>query len=73
MGVSVINNSIALIFTFCTGVWMDSETLAQVFVSIGVLSLAFFMTTLPMQYWGKAARRMTAARYTKFINTRDGY
>lgn len=73
VGVSVINNSIALIFTFCTGIWMDTQTLAQVFIAIGVLSLFFFLTTIPMQYWGKTARRKTAGAYNKFINKRDGY
>lgn len=71
VGVAVINNSIALLFTFCTGIWMDTQTLSQVFIAIGVLSFVFFMTTAPMQYWGKTARRKTAARYTKFVENRD--
>jgi MFS family permease len=73
VGVAVINNSIALIFTFCTGIWMDTQTLAQVFVAIGVLSFVFFMTTLPMQYWGKTARRKTKGMYESFIDRRDGH
>lgn len=73
VGVAVINNSIALIFTFCTGIWMDTQTLAQVFIAIGVLSFVFFMTTLPMQYFGKTARRKTAVAYNKFIENRDGH
>ncbi|KAI5464440.1 membrane transporter [Mariannaea sp. PMI_226] len=72
VGVAVINNSIALIFTFCTGIWMDTQSLSQVFIAIGVLSFFFFMTTLPMHYWGKAARRKTAGMYNRFILSRDG-
>ncbi|KAF7554054.1 hypothetical protein G7Z17_g3151 [Cylindrodendrum hubeiense] len=73
VGVAVINNSIALIFTFCTGIWMETQTLSQVFIAIGVLSFVFFMVTAPMQYWGKTARRKTAAMYTKFVESRDGH
>lgn len=73
VGVAVINNSIALIFTFCTGIWMEHQTLAQVFVAIGALSFVFIMTTAPMHYWGKGARRKTAAMYNKFLEKRDGY
>ncbi|KAK7415567.1 Major facilitator superfamily transporter [Neonectria punicea] len=71
VGVAVINNSIALIFTFCTGIWMETQTLSQVFIAISVLSFVFFMTTAPMQYWGKTARRKTAARYIRFVEKRD--
>ncbi|KAM0550252.1 hypothetical protein ACHAPJ_009102 [Fusarium lateritium] len=73
VGVAVINNSIALIFTFCTGIWMETQTLAQVFVAVGALSFVFFMTTAPMQYWGKSARRKTALMYINFIQERDSY
>lgn len=73
VGVAVINNSIALIFTFCTGIWMDTQTLAQVFIAIGVLSFVFFMTTAPMHHFGKMARRKTKGIYTKFVEARDGF
>ncbi|KAG4266607.1 hypothetical protein FPRO03_01891 [Fusarium proliferatum] len=72
VGVAVINNSIALIFTFCASIWMDSQSLTWVFTIIGLLSFAFFMTTAPMQYWGKSARRGTAPMYCRFIEHRDG-
>lgn len=73
VGVAVINNSIALIFTFCASIWMANQTLAQVFVTIGVLSFVFFMTTVPMQYFGKTARRKTKILYIKFVEKRDGF
>ncbi|KAF5650041.1 major facilitator superfamily domain protein [Fusarium sp. NRRL 52700] len=72
VGVAVINNSIALVFTFCASIWMDAQSLTWVFTIIGLLSFAFFMTTAPMHYWGKAARRWTAPMYCRFIERRDG-
>jgi hypothetical protein len=51
---------------------MDSQSLTWVFSIIGLLSFTFFMTTAPMHYWGKAARRWTAPMYCRFIEHRDG-
>lgn len=72
VGVSVINNSIACIFTFTAQLWLDAESLAKTFIGIGVLSCVFLLTTVPMIYWGKTCRRMTRKRYENFLRIRDG-
>ncbi|KAJ5481551.1 hypothetical protein N7475_000363 [Penicillium sp. IBT 31633x] len=72
VGVSVINNTIGCIFTFTAQSWLDAQTLAQVFIAIGVLSFCFIMTTVPMIYWGKACRKMTRKQYEDFLRLRDG-
>jgi MFS family permease len=72
VGVSVINNTIGCIFTFSAGYWMDAQTLAQVFIAIGVLSFFFIMTTIPMIYWGKRCRQLTRKQYETFLQIRDG-
>jgi MFS family permease len=72
VGVSVINNTIGCIFTFSAGYWMDAQTLAQVFIAIGVLSFFFIMTTIPMIYWGKRCRQLTRKQYETFLRIRDG-
>ncbi|KAJ5154928.1 uncharacterized protein N7500_010367 [Penicillium coprophilum] len=72
VGVAVINNTIGCIFTFTAQSWLDAQTLAQVFIAIGVLSFCSIMTTVPMMYWGKKCRQMTRKKYEAFLLLRDG-
>lgn len=72
VGVAVINNSLACIFTFTCSLWLDASGLADTFVAIGVLSLVFQLTTIPMMIWGKTFRRWTYNKYQRFLDLRDG-
>ncbi|KAI7493618.1 MFS general substrate transporter [Hortaea werneckii] len=72
VGVAVINNSLACIFTFCVSLWIDASGLQDTFIAIGVLSFAIQLLKLPMIYWGKASRRWTADAYRRFLYIRDG-
>ncbi|CAM1502513.1 Fc.00g044970.m01.CDS01 [Cosmosporella sp. VM-42] len=71
VGVAVINNSLAMIFTFVASYWLDTG-LQDCFIELGVLSFVILMTTLPMIIWGKSSRRWTKDRYLNFLNIRDG-
>ncbi|CAF3455350.1 hypothetical protein FGSG_02675 [Fusarium graminearum PH-1] len=71
VGVAVINNSIATIFTFVCSYWIDTG-LQNCFIELGVLSFVIIMTSLPMAVWGKASRRWTLERYANFLRIRDG-
>jgi hypothetical protein len=71
VGVAVVNNTIGMIFTFGTGSWFEAQSVTDVMCIIGGLSALFIMTSLPMMYWGKTARRWTLVRYKDFILTRD--
>lgn len=72
VGVAVINNSIGMIFSFVTSPWMAASGTQNTFIAAGVLAFAALATSLPMAWWGKAARRMTRDRYTRFVADRDG-
>ncbi|EGP86637.1 unnamed protein product [Zymoseptoria tritici ST99CH_1A5] len=72
VGVAVINNTLACLFTFTTSYWIEASGLADTFIAIGVLSFVFQMTTVPMMIWGKACRRWTYQRYQRFLYLRDG-
>ncbi|PIA96064.1 putative MFS-type transporter [Cercospora beticola] len=72
VGVAVINNTLACIFTFLASRWIDASGLANTFIAIGVLSLVFHLTTIPMQIFGKTCRRWTYNRYQRFLELRDG-
>ncbi|KAM0352529.1 hypothetical protein ACHAPU_002198 [Fusarium lateritium] len=71
VGVAVINNSIATIFTFVCSYWIDTG-LQNCFIELGVLSFVIIMLSLPMAIWGKASRRWTLERYANFLRIRDG-
>jgi MFS family permease len=72
VGVAVINNSLACVFTFVTSYWIDGSGIGNTFIAIGVLSFVFHMTTVPMMIWGKDCRRWTQTRYQRFLSLRDG-
>ncbi|CAK4034435.1 MFS-type transporter [Lecanosticta acicola] len=72
VGVAVINNSLACILTFTCSYWLDASGLGNTFIAIGVLSLFFQLTTVPMIIWGKTCRRWTLRQYQRFLYLRDG-
>ncbi|ENH66204.1 hypothetical protein FOC1_g10008231 [Fusarium oxysporum f. sp. cubense race 1] len=71
VGVAVINNTLATIFTFVCSYWIDTG-LQNSFIELGVLSFVIIMSSLPMAIWGKASRRWTLERYANFLRIRDG-
>lgn len=71
VGVSVINNTIALAFTFGTGPWLGAQSVSGVMIIMGVLGFAFIMTAAPMMMFGKRIRRSTLGRYKRFLELRD--
>ncbi|EME81046.1 uncharacterized protein MYCFIDRAFT_26224 [Pseudocercospora fijiensis CIRAD86] len=72
VGVAVINNTLACIFTFTCSYWIDASGLSNTFIAIGVLSFFFHLLTIPMMVWGKACRRWTYKGYQRFLYLRDG-
>lgn len=72
VGVSVINNTIGCIFSFVAQDWIDKQGVSKTFITLAVLEFVFIVvTTIPMMYWGKAARRYTKGRYDEFLRIRD--
>jgi MFS family permease len=71
VGVSVINNSLACIFTFVCSIWLDAHSLTQVFVTLGIVSfVVMFLGTMLMMWYGKAMRKLTAGKYKEFLYIR---
>ncbi|PTB71728.1 MFS general substrate transporter [Trichoderma longibrachiatum ATCC 18648] len=71
VGVAVINNTLAMIFTFVASYWLDTGVM-DTFIELGVLGFVILMLSLPMIVWGKRARRWTKQRYLAFLEIRDG-
>jgi MFS family permease len=71
VGVSVINNSIACIFTFTASMWLDAQGPQNTFIVIAALDFFIVLTTVPMMILGKRCRRWTKRRYLDFVRIRD--
>ncbi|KAH6607022.1 hypothetical protein Trco_003335 [Trichoderma cornu-damae] len=71
VGVAVINNTLAMVFTFVASYWLDTGVM-DTFIELGVLGFVVLLLSLPMIIWGKRARRWTRQRYLNFLDIRDG-
>ncbi|KAE8441710.1 hypothetical protein EG329_004539 [Mollisiaceae sp. DMI_Dod_QoI] len=71
VGVSVINNSLAMVFTFTASDWLAASGTRDCFIGIAVLDFFFVCLTIPMMIWGKQCRRWTLGRYKEFVRIRD--
>ncbi|KAL5116717.1 Major Facilitator superfamily [Pleosporales sp. CAS-2024a] len=72
VGVAVINNTLAMAFTFIASFWIDSGT-EKCFIVLGVLGLFIMGLSLPMAIYGKRTRTWSRHRYTTFVEIRDGF
>ncbi|KAK1998317.1 major facilitator superfamily transporter [Colletotrichum falcatum] len=72
VGVAVINNTLAMLFTFIASYWVDSG-MENCFIALGVLSLFIMGLSLPMVVFGKRTRRWAKDRYMVFVDIRDGF
>ncbi|KAF1365414.1 major facilitator superfamily transporter [Lizonia empirigonia] len=72
VGVAVINNTIAMLFTFVASYWIDSG-MENCFIVLGVLSFVIMASSWPMIVYGKRSRRWARDRYMKFVDIRDGF
>jgi len=71
VGVAVINNSLACVFTFVCSIWLDESGTEDVFIALGCLSFFFMIVmTVPMMVYGKACRRWTRGKYRDFLYMR---
>lgn len=72
VGVSVINNTLGMIFSFVCDTWMDASGPQNTFIAIGVLEFFFMVImSIPMIIWGKSCRKWTRGMYYSFIDARD--
>jgi MFS family permease len=71
VGVAVINNSLAMIFTFTASDWFAADGTQNTMIAVAVLDFFFILLTVPMVIWGKSCRRWTLERYRAFVKFRD--
>jgi len=71
VGVSVINNSLACIFTFVCSIWLDVHSVSEVFVTIAIISFVSMLGgTILILVYGKRMRMWTTPSYERFLQVR---
>ena len=73
VGVAVVNNTLACLFTFTASIWLGGgvDSVRNCMIEIAVLDFVFVMLTVPMMLYGKKCRRWTLKRYEEFVRIRD--
>ncbi|SZF00090.1 unnamed protein product [Blumeria hordei] len=71
VGVSLINNSLGLLFTFAANTWIENNGVSHSIIGLTCLAFFFLLLTIPMIVWGKSCRRRTVQRYQDFIQVRN--
>ncbi|KAJ5096013.1 hypothetical protein NUU61_005369 [Penicillium alfredii] len=66
-GIAFLRNAVSIGIPFAIIPWMQRAGLQNMFLACGFLSLGMTLLILPMVFWGKAARRVTAARYDRLV------
>jgi hypothetical protein len=60
-----VRNGLSTLITFTCAYWINSLGYQKTILSCGFLALATNLLLLPMIFWGKKLRTMSAARYAR--------
>lgn len=66
VAVTFVRNAIAMVIVFVLPPWMNGMGTYNMFVIMGVLSLTFGLTFIPMMLYGKRVRIACSSRYARY-------
>lgn len=72
VGVSIINNTLACIFTFCCSYWLDSSGTQNTYIALAVIDFATIAFIIPTLIWGKSWRKWTKLLYVQLVELTQG-
>lgn len=72
VGVSIINNTLACIFTFLCSKWLDSSGTLNTYIVLAVVDFVSIGFIIPTLYWGKSWRRKTKGLYIELVELSQG-
>lgn len=67
VGVSIINNTLACIFTFVCSKWLDAAGTQNTYIVLAVIDFVSIAFIVPTLYWGKLWRRATRGLYIQLV------
>mmetsp|Transcript_2 Transcript_2/g.2 ORF Transcript_2/g.2 Transcript_2/m.2 type:complete len:577 (+) Transcript_2:296-2026(+) len=72
VGVSIINNTLACVFTFVCSYWLDSSGTANTYIVLAVIDFVSIAFIIPALYLGKSWRRRTKRIYISLVELTQG-
>ncbi|KAI3402684.2 hypothetical protein KGF56_004565 [Candida oxycetoniae] len=67
VGVSIINNTLACIFTFVCSYWLDNSGTANTYIALAVIDFVTIACIIPFLYFGKTFRKRTRRIYVNMV------
>ncbi|RLV86853.1 Protein HOL1 [Meyerozyma sp. JA9] len=72
VGVSIINNTLACVFTFVCSYWLDGAGTANTYIVLAVIDFVSIAFIVPTLIWGKTWRRNTKKLYVELVELTQG-
>lgn len=72
VGVSIINNTLACIFTFVCSEWLDKQGTTNTYITLAVINFVTIAFVIPTLIWGKSWRRKTKGLYIQLVELTQG-
>lgn len=72
VGVSIINNTLACVFTFVCSLWLDSAGTGNTYIALAVIDFVSIAFIVPTLIWGKSWRRRTKGLYIELVELTNG-
>lgn len=72
VGVSIINNTLACIFTFTCSDWLDAAGTSHTYIALAVIDFVSIAFIIPTLIWGKTWRRKTRKLYLELVELTQG-
>ena len=72
VGVSIINNTLACIFTFTCSYWLDSSGTQNTYIALSVIDFFTIALVFPFLYYGKTFRKKTKDIYVSMVELTQG-
>ncbi|RCK63389.1 Protein HOL1 [Candida viswanathii] len=72
VGVSIINNTLACIFTFTCSYWLDASGTQNTYIALSVIDFATIALVFPLLHFGKTFRKQTKGTYVSMVELTQG-
>lgn len=72
VGVSIINNTLACIFTFLCSKWLDNSGTLSTYIVLAIIDFVSIAFIIPTLIWGKSWRRKTKGLYIELVELSQG-
>ncbi|KAI5963657.1 uncharacterized protein KGF55_002537 [Candida pseudojiufengensis] len=67
VAISLINNLIACLFTFCCSIWLDASGTTNTYIALAVIDFVTIGLIIPFIYYGKDLRKHSKKSYIEMV------